>query len=471
MPAIQAMRSDALALRAKEDVQEKIPSFFNSVNKALGQNIIQGQDAAQQLAESRFTAANALAAQIRQKVDGQGGLSELIAGAGVDLIKSTIEIALALLSKTTTQSALNTASSIANFLLERESLKLQWEAAAATYAQWTVQAGYTGNGDFFPNTLGGSTTPAPQTRRVPVSQWVRAPAPAGGINKGPGNGNGNLFTGLQGMTFTGQNTDPPSDLVPFTFTDQNAAQEAQATGTSQSRGIKVGLDISDDQLIGLIGADGQPVEGDHDNIPGVDQNDGAADLLYSASDNSYWMQVNFYIEATEGGGPVNVPRVTVNNITSGIDYDLGTGNITTGGVTYNNVNNNSDSGTAPGHWDINPPPDYPDPSTFDDPDNYPDYPYYHRAMGNNISFTPSTLFDPVELPEPRPTFEKASLGGRGATTYRDALTPRWTDRDYYRNSSLVGAITDPNDPGYKADNYDTYYKWGSVGSISRVGRY
>ena len=44
MPAIQAMRSDALASRAKEDVQEKVPSFFNQVNKALGQYIVQGQD-------------------------------------------------------------------------------------------------------------------------------------------------------------------------------------------------------------------------------------------------------------------------------------------------------------------------------------------------------------------------------------------------------------------------------------------
>jgi hypothetical protein len=146
MPAIQAMRSDALAMRSKEEVQEKIPSFYNSVNQALGQSIIAGQDAAEQLLEQRFAAANQLAAQIRQKVDGQGAISELTAGAGLKMISSALSITLAILSKTTTQELIELASALVNFSFELTTLKLQWEAAAATYAQWTVQAGFTGHG-------------------------------------------------------------------------------------------------------------------------------------------------------------------------------------------------------------------------------------------------------------------------------------------------------------------------------------
>lgn len=156
MPAIQAMRSDALALRAKEDVQEKIPSFYNSVNQALGQSIVSGQDAAEQLVDSRFRAANQLSAQLRQKVDGQGALAEMTAGAGMKLISTALSTILSILKKTTTTDAIQVASDIANFVLEAKTLRLQWDAAAATYAQWTVQAGYAGNGNLF----GGPTTNA-----------------------------------------------------------------------------------------------------------------------------------------------------------------------------------------------------------------------------------------------------------------------------------------------------------------------
>ena len=153
MPAIQAMRSDALALRAKEDVQEKIPSFFNSVNQSLGQAIVTGQDAAEQLLESRFSAANGVIAQVRQKVSGQGGIAELTAGAGLKIISSALNIILMVFSKTTTTDIIQIASDIANFMLERKTLQLSWDAAAATYAQWVVQAGYAGQdgGTFFKN--------------------------------------------------------------------------------------------------------------------------------------------------------------------------------------------------------------------------------------------------------------------------------------------------------------------------------
>lgn len=145
MPAIQAMRSDAMALRAKEDMQEKIPQFYNSVNQSLGQSIVQGQDAAEQLIEARFEAANKIAAELRQKLDGKGGLTELGVGMTMKTISQVLSTTLTLLSKTSTTKILELASSLANFLLEQSALREQWDAAVATYGQWTVQAGYTGH--------------------------------------------------------------------------------------------------------------------------------------------------------------------------------------------------------------------------------------------------------------------------------------------------------------------------------------
>jgi len=194
MPAIQAMRSDALAARSKEDIQEKIPSFFNSVNQALGQNVITGQDAAEQLLDSRFTAANAIAAQIRQKVDGQGALAELAAGAGMKLISSLLDTVLLAFSKTNTTDAIQVLSDIAMFMLERATLRAQWEAVAATYAQWIVQAGYGGQGDLFDdadpagslNALGGRGALKYRDALTPrwTSQTVAPTASANGFYQG-----------------------------------------------------------------------------------------------------------------------------------------------------------------------------------------------------------------------------------------------------------------------------------------------
>jgi hypothetical protein len=146
MPAIQAMRSDAMALRSKEDIQEKIPSFYNSVNQALGQSIVQGQDAAEQLITSRFEAANKIAAELRQKLDGEAGLTEKGLSLSMKIVNNTVQTVLSALGKTQAQEITDIVTSFSQFLLEQTALKQTYDAAIATYAQWTVQAGYTGNG-------------------------------------------------------------------------------------------------------------------------------------------------------------------------------------------------------------------------------------------------------------------------------------------------------------------------------------
>lgn len=524
MPAIQAMRSDALALRAKEDVQEKIPSFFNSVNKSLGQNIVQGQDSAQAVAEARFSAANQLAATLRQKLDGEGSLSELVAGAGMDLINSSVSLLLSLLNKTTTQDLLDTASAISAFLSEREALQLQWDAAAATYAQWTVQAGYTGRGDFFPAT---TTTPGNQTVQQTVTQWMRATGPATLPVTADGTPD------LSGLNFVGNRLDQPPGISLYEYTDTNEA------GATKQRNITVNFDRSGDNRFGAVNATGDEHEGT--STPGgVPQGDVSSQLFKETGANVYWLRYDYTIEVTKTStaGTANVRTVSVSNIGSGVDYDIGYGLIngtlapngsdtgdfdrdrsygatlssnrpagaTTISVpngtgyyrgdvieivlasgasdyrTITNVSGNTFTLDAPLSGNANSGAavtviSYPNPANYDgvtytddrgtpdtaddiiktnpDPDAYPDTPRYYRA--DNISY--GGVLGTIDVPPVRPVFEKSALGGRGATTYRDALTPRWTDRNYY--VGVNGATRD----------YEAYYAWGSVGSISRVGRY
>jgi hypothetical protein len=145
MSAIQALRSDALAYRATEDVKEKIPTFYNSVNQSLGQSIVQGQDSAEQLITSRFEAANKIAAELRQKLDGRGGFTETGFGMGIQMINSALEIVKTALGKISPEEIIRIVAGILAFSSEVASFQEQWKAAAATYAQWCVQAGYSIN--------------------------------------------------------------------------------------------------------------------------------------------------------------------------------------------------------------------------------------------------------------------------------------------------------------------------------------
>ncbi|PKL76909.1 MAG: hypothetical protein CVV27_07850 [Candidatus Melainabacteria bacterium HGW-Melainabacteria-1] len=391
MPAIQAMRSDALALRAKEDVQEKIPSFYNSVNQSLGQSVVTGQDAAEQLLEQRFQAANQIAAQLRQKVDGQGGLAELTAGAGLKLISSALNTILMALSKTTTTDLIEIASDIANFLIERKTLQLQWDAAAATYAQWTVQAGYTGNGDFFPSTPPAAPGPGPYTQTFVSTQWLRVP-PAGAV---PANGTASNANFLNGASYSTQTGALPAGLTSYTV--------LKPQGTDPETYANVGTSVIMDKPTGT------PAEG-NDGIPG--EGDFPASL-FQAGNGDLYLNYSFEYQVTGTSGT--------------------TGNAPTVSGTINNVNYNP--GGA-GNTTIQ----------FSNP-----------ALGASH---PST--SPYTISPPRQLQVSLAMGGRGALKYRDALTPRFTDRAAYGNSTA----------GWGAGlGYESYYAWGSVGSISRVGQY
>lgn len=460
MPAIQAMRSDALALRAKEEVQEKIPSFYNSVSQSLGQSIVTGQDAAEQLLESRMQAANQIAAQLRQKIDGQGALAELTAGAGTKLISSAISIFLSALSKTTVTDILEIGSAIANFIIERQTLQLQWDAAAATYAQWVVQAGYAGTGDFFPAATSapppaaGTGPPVTQTRKV--TQWLEA-------NIGTPPNESNFNTTLRTATFTtvdytsNSTQDIPNDLAVYRYrgTKLNGSQEdlydpdgsGPLPGQPQQK-ITIGMDNDNS---GHVGDSAPYVAGS----PPPTAGDTSSDLYYSATTGRYYMRYTYeYTTTVPAGSEVPLPSATITNIRSAEDYQLDN----TGTSTLNDD-------SAPGDSD----PYVNNPDIADDTVEYDrSREYYHRVGFGNITITPgganSTTGGPPTYTTtmPRQTFPNNAIGARGALKYRDSFTPRFTDRRSYAGSQLVSGTAG-------VGNYDFYYGWGSVGSITRVG--
>lgn len=432
MPAIQAMRSDAMAMRSKEDVQEKIPSFYNQVNQALGSSIVQGQDAAEQLLEQRFQAANQLAAQIRQKIDGQGAIAELSAGAGLKMISSALSITLALLSKTTTTDLLELGSALINFSFELTTLKLQWEAAAATYAQWTVQAGFTGHGSFFAATAptGSGTNPTQPPVGSPVAnqdfqaqQFLRI----SGTATHPTNTatTAQVQTMLDSRTYATPATQP-TNLVPYEIRELSIPFTSDLVDPGQpydpvtnpyipatydpvtnpyvTRNAFVSMDATTG---GANNSSATNPAGTIDDLAQVfiDPGTGALYLSYLVK----WTQSG----AT--GGTTAVPSVT------------GTINTTTYTIDYPNTT-----------------PDYTGSASFSNPSQA-------APVAGAQTF-------PFYLPPVGGVMNRA-MGARGALRYRDALTPRYTDRKNYRASAM----------DYR--DYEAWYAWGSVGSISRVGQY
>lgn len=143
MPSIQAMRSDALAMRSLEDVKEKVPSFYNSVNQALGQTVVQQQDSTEQLMTARAEAANGILASLKQKIDGKGAFAESALNYSFQSVVSVIDtIATSINQQIDTSTIVTIAASLGQMSTEAAAYAAQFDAAAADYVQYTLQAGY-----------------------------------------------------------------------------------------------------------------------------------------------------------------------------------------------------------------------------------------------------------------------------------------------------------------------------------------
>lgn len=413
MPAIQAMRSDALALRAKEDVQEKIPSFYNSVNQALGQSIMTGQDAAEQLLESRFQAANGIAAQLRQKINGQGGVAEMTAGAGLKVISSFLSTILMALSKTTTTDAIQIASDIANFMIERKTLQLSWDAAAATYAQWVVQAGYAGHDDgenFFKDNPPGPA-PTSVTQTFTVQRWLRVaynPADPPNNITNPTEPDVSFLSGRSYSSVA-------ESSVPANLQEYMIAFDSNPDPTEETY-VPTAAAVLFDATGPAAGPsnNNQPDNGDFDGDPltaPTGSGDRSATVYQDPASKDYYILYQFEVQST--GAP---------------------------GATFTPPNVSGTFNTTPYQVSAGP------------PAQNIDVIFSNATIGGSFTGDGTLTYT-----APRRSPIQRAMGGRGALKYRDALLPRFTSRNYYKGSVLA--------------DYDTYYAWGSVGSISNIGHY
>ena len=85
MGSIQAMRSEALAMRAKEDTALQVSAHLGSVNKTLGGEISGMIDQLQGVINERTKAYNGMVTKLNKSINGKGGL-------GDQAIKSTFQI-------------------------------------------------------------------------------------------------------------------------------------------------------------------------------------------------------------------------------------------------------------------------------------------------------------------------------------------------------------------------------------------
>lgn len=76
MGSIQALRSEALAMRAKEDTNVQISGYLGGVNKALGNQITQFLDTLQATIKERTKAYNQLMSKINKTILGKDGIGD-----------------------------------------------------------------------------------------------------------------------------------------------------------------------------------------------------------------------------------------------------------------------------------------------------------------------------------------------------------------------------------------------------------
>lgn len=460
MPAIQAMRADALAMRSKEDIQEKVPSFYNSVNQALGNSIIKGQDAAEALITKRYEAANKILAELRQKLDGQGTLSEQGVQMTMKLVSSGVQTVRTFLSQTDVTDLARLATDLLVFNSSIQSLQEQWDAATATYAQWVVQAGYAGHGTHFPDPL------TPFDANAPVTTTFTQILESG--NSAP------MTPGAPGsMTFTGINSSAiPSDLEVYDYITGNAPDVINVTVITAlgSQEQQLMYSPTTDRFYVQVNSTVTGPPSSVQNVPRlsatVNWNGSGLQDVYTGTNNNTGQSVTRWVQAV--GGPPPGGSMSVSELGGSVPPDIVIHDIDP--VTIGNQEsviriNDTDTGLS-GDYIV-----------YESPSN-PGV-YYIQYAGPPISGSinatsgpdpatagyignasnSGTLADTVTLGRNVDPAGMLSMGGRGAIMYRDALTPRWTDRKGWGDSDLGAGIA-----------YDTYFAYGSVGSITRIGR-
>lgn len=97
MGSIQALRSEALAMRAKEDTNVQISGYLGNVNKALGNQITQFLDTLQATIKERTKAYNQLLSKVNKSLLGKDGIGDKSISASFAIANASIAAVAALL--------------------------------------------------------------------------------------------------------------------------------------------------------------------------------------------------------------------------------------------------------------------------------------------------------------------------------------------------------------------------------------
>ena len=91
MGSIQALRSEALAARSRDDTELQVATYLGGVNKSLGGQTLNMLDSLQQAVVAKTQAYNKAQVGLKMKIEKKGGLQDTMIQFGFKLIDSFIK--------------------------------------------------------------------------------------------------------------------------------------------------------------------------------------------------------------------------------------------------------------------------------------------------------------------------------------------------------------------------------------------
>lgn len=144
MGSIQALRSEALALRAKSDTDLEVSGFMSSVNKSLGGQITRMIDDLQGVINSRTQAYNGLVGQLNQAINGKGGVGDQGVKWAFQVV-NTLVAAIGLITNPTNPNVAGIISTITSFItniLQQQAIQENLKSAHYDYEKMVSVLGY-----------------------------------------------------------------------------------------------------------------------------------------------------------------------------------------------------------------------------------------------------------------------------------------------------------------------------------------
>jgi len=140
MGSIQALRSEALALRAKTDTDLQVSSHLGGVNKTLGGQIVSIVDQLQGVISERTKAYNGMVSKLNKSINGNGGIGEKGVKLAFAAVNTTIAI-VALIREPAAKTAIDAATDLTTLILDAAGASLTLQSAIYDYKKEVSQLG------------------------------------------------------------------------------------------------------------------------------------------------------------------------------------------------------------------------------------------------------------------------------------------------------------------------------------------